>query len=211
MSFPQQSPINIHLPVPAQDVLRLDLNWRETHGTIGNCGGHGVKIEFHDAKNVTVLDGSEYFLREMHFHHPGEHLINGVPFAAELHMVHQSASDDTRLVLGLFLDVCHMDESVAGEEDMADFIQCLESTRRNIPTNPNDWLRPEPHITYRYEGSLTTEPYTENVTWIVFKKPKTIGKHLYRAIFQDTCPHAREVQPLYRRFVLMQHWSSCES
>jgi|GEM_PF-959678 len=93
----------------------------------------------------------------------------------------------TRLVLGLFLNVRHADESIVGESDMTGFIQCLESTRRNIPTNPNDWLRPEPHITYRYEGSLTTEPYTDNVIWIVFQRSKAVGKRLYRAIFQDTC------------------------
>ncbi len=74
MSFPQQSPINIPLTTPAQDALQLKLDWQETHGTINNCGGHGVKIEFHDAKNITTLDGSNYFLREMHFHHPSTQL-----------------------------------------------------------------------------------------------------------------------------------------
>ena len=46
-------------------------------------------------------------LLQMHFHWRGsEHLVNGRKFAGELHMVHQSKTDQNKLaVLGFLIEV----------------------------------------------------------------------------------------------------------
>ncbi len=39
----------------------------------------------------------------------------------------------------------------------------------------------------RYEGSLTTEPYSENVTWMVFRDLKGLPEALMRSLL--SIPH----------------------
>lgn len=48
---------------------------------------------------VTVL-GKTYTLAQFHFHTPSEHVINGVRYQAEAHLVHLS-DDGKALVVGL--------------------------------------------------------------------------------------------------------------
>ena len=52
-------------------------------------------------------ENEEYKLLQLHFHWRGsEHLINGRKFAGELHMVHQSKTDQNKLaVLAFFVEV----------------------------------------------------------------------------------------------------------
>ncbi|CAA7041839.1 unnamed protein product [Microthlaspi erraticum] len=58
---------------------------------------------------------------------------------------------------------------------------------------------------YRYIGSLTTPPCTQNVTWTVVKKVRTVTKNQVRllrvAVHDDSNSNARPVQPTNKRVV----------
>lgn len=48
------------------------------------------------------IEGVKYTLKQMHWHSPSEHTINGQRFAMEQHMVHYSDQGDIAVVAILF-------------------------------------------------------------------------------------------------------------
>jgi carbonic anhydrase len=78
-----------------------------------------------------------------------------------------------------------------------------------LPTPPAQFIPPlasgARHRVYRYQGSLTTAPYTEPVAWIVFQDilpvPRDLIDHLDPPGPVDPQP-ARGIQLLHGRLVL---------
>ena len=56
---------------------------------------------------------------------------------------------------------------------------------------------------YRYQGSLTTPPCSEDVSWIVFSKPLQLSKQRIDAFVAIVSGNNRPVQPLGQRTVLI--------
>ena len=63
--------------------------------------GHTVYLDFDPGSGLSV-GGRRYELLGVHYHSPGEHLLEGESFAAELHLVHQDASGNLAVVGLLF-------------------------------------------------------------------------------------------------------------
>lgn len=144
-----------------------------------------------------VVDGTRYDLLQTHFHTPSEHTFDGHATAMEQHFVHASA-DGRTLVVAVPL--------VVGEAGEADRLlaalpdECTEP----VPVEHVDLraMLPRQLGAVRYQGSLTTAPYTEGVQWFVVA-PQTVsaeGAARFRAVFPDG--DAREVQPLAGRRLL---------
>ena len=62
----------------------------------------------------------------------------------------------------------------------------------------------KPHITdwYHYEGSLTSFPFSENVSWFVMDKRGDVTAQEVDELTKRASQHAREIQPLARRLVV---------
>lgn len=160
-----QSPIDISNPVP-QDVANIVFYYQPSKVNIIN-NGHTIQVNY-DAGSTIELDGVRYDLLQFHFHAPSEHAINGKLAEAEMHLVHKSA-DGTLAVVGILIN--------AGADNPA-----FKSTWDNLPAaagpvqqlsaevNAADML-PAVQATYRYDGSLTTPPCTEDVKWNVMVEP----------------------------------------
>jgi carbonic anhydrase len=94
-----------------------------------------------------------------------------------LHLVHQGVDDPTKLaVLGMFLHLgsdhtaLHPDAQVLSE-----VIECGKKVRTKTPISLEAKL-PESRSSFaRYNGSLTTPPCSENVTWTVFTEPVEVS------------------------------------
>lgn len=60
-------------------------------------------------------------------------------------------------------------------------------------------LLPDERESYRYEGSLTTSPCTEEVRWIVMADATTVAPSVASEFDEVVGPNARPVQPLNER------------
>ncbi|RYP55182.1 hypothetical protein DL768_000176 [Monosporascus sp. mg162] len=53
---------------------------------------------------LTMSDGTVYNLSQFHFHHPSEHIDNGVSMPMEMHMVFQTEANEVA-VIGVYIDI----------------------------------------------------------------------------------------------------------
>ncbi|MFD7657376.1 carbonic anhydrase family protein [Actinosynnema sp. NPDC059797] len=183
----QQSPINIARTVTAPDLLdQLEIGWRPDSFSVGE-GPDGVRLVPRGTHTVHLSD-QVYRLANLHFHRPSEHWVRGRPMQAEMHAVHLRVDDRLHVcVVAVFLDL-------GGEEDGSG--AGGPPTEVDLPA-----LLPDGGF-HRYEGSLTTGEFTENVSWVVMRDVVAVADAGLRAFVRARADHARPVQPLNRRFVL---------
>lgn len=77
-----------------------------------------------------------------------------------------------------------------------------EGTELNVSTDPRDFLPKTWEQHYRYEGSLTTDPYTESVSWVVLKDPLLMPIAKLNELLKLFKAEARFPQTLNRRYIL---------
>jgi carbonic anhydrase len=193
-----QSPIDI---VPTNAVAAaispVETHWQAFVPTVVN-NGHTIQANTNGKGGYATLNGVRYDLLQFHFHHQSEHTINGQHAPMEVHFVHKSEAGDL-LVLGVMLQ--------AGTANAA-----VGSVWSSAPAAGNEavagdaidvsGLLPATSASFRYQGSLTTPPCSEIVTWNVFAEPAQLSQEQIDA-FGTLYPNdARPVQPLNRRFIL---------
>jgi len=181
--------------------------------------GHSVQIIPEKTAHLPEIHGGgldqHYRLIQYHFHwgqqdHEGsEHTLAGLQFPAELHLVHQGVENPSKLaVLGVFLKLNK--EGKAFQEEAYVMTKLVEpnSKAKIEKLHLKDKL---PHNTksfFRYQGSLTTPPCSECVTWTIFTEPVSITKeqlNLFRQVKDTSCKvlqkNYRPVQQLHHREV----------
>jgi carbonic anhydrase len=192
----QQSPIDLTLPkcvaVPGVDSLKFVNYETEISGKMVHTG-HSVQF-LPDARiDAPEIYGGEldqhYRFIQYHYHwsqndsNGSEHSLDGKFFPAELHLVHQGVDDPSKLaVLGIFLQLPTTPENEVSAEALKPDAEALP----HILQFPQKTLCPKQKLQSklpksttcfcRYQGSLTTPPCTENVTWTVFTEPVTITR-----------------------------------
>lgn len=200
-----QSPINITTNnttfVKNLDPLLFTLN-SDTQLKVINNGSPGVEktaaranVVDPGAGSVTV-GGDTYRLSQFHFHTPAEHLENGYKFPMEMHLVFADAKDNL-LVVGRWV------------EEGA-FNKALDPIFSHLPHSVTDTLTvdhfnlnaliPDNLNSFRYDGSLTTPPFSEGVKWVDLADPLEMSAaqiNAYSSLFPDG--DAREVQDLNGR------------
>ena len=196
-----QSPINVANAIPTP-LRNLDFNYHPAQLTIVN-NGHTIQGSYGqrhqgDGGSITV-DGTEYRLLQFHFHWPSEHMVNGRQFLMELHLVHQNEHGGLGVV-GVLLE-------------RGEYNRGLEPFWANLPVTPGstkdpkmffdiNTVLPADQRTFRYPGSLTTPPCSEDVKWLLLRTPVEIASsqaEMFRSIIGY---NARYVQPLHGREVL---------
>lgn len=165
-----QSPINIINKDADSSATKGDLKilyTPTTHISEVTNNGHSVQFDFEPGDSINYKN-ENFYLKQIHFHEPSEHKINGIIYPIEMHLVHVSKSGRIT-VLGIM-----------GEEGSES--QLFEFFESFLPINNGETkaihqkidlssLFLEDKNYYSYGGSLTTPPCTEGVNWIVFKQP----------------------------------------
>jgi len=192
----QQSPIDLSSAMVAT-VDTPHPKWIPVRGGMVINNGHTIQVDVGGAGGIR-LNGVEYALKQFHFHHPSEHTIDGRTFPLELHLVH--ASPDGKLaVIGVMFEQGAANAALDSVWATAPGREGKAAVAFEI--NAADFM-PKAMSAYRYEGSLTTPPCSETVSWTVMAEPQTASAAQIAA-FSEIFPwNARPVQPLNRRYVL---------
>lgn len=200
----QQSPINLQESIFVEGHSRsLDIGWYTSEPmAVEPVHDHGRSAKaLAQPKLPSInLDGKNFELQGFHFHTPSEHTVKNSSYPMELHLVHQNPEDGTRAVLGVFIDGKGHSES-PDSTGMQAFLNDFE-TESSVNIQPSVLLPESTDQFYRYEGSLTTPGYDENVSWVVMKEPLHLAPDTLQELSQKFGHSAREVQPLNRRYVL---------
>jgi carbonic anhydrase len=171
-----------------------------------------------------TLDDSEFALQSIIFHARSEHSIEGKRYPAEVHLMHKRYDGDVRVMVVFLVELRTSPrpqlEKVPGVGDapadpqLAIFDGVLPSVM-NVstasptelrPLNLNTWFKGS---FYKYEGSLTAPPCTENVVWFVRQQPLLASnaqvKDIFEAIFEMThdLGNARAPLPLMQREITL--------
>jgi carbonic anhydrase len=144
------------------------------------------------------LGGTRYELVQFHFHTPAEHRLDRNHFPLEQHWVHRGPNGET-LVIGLFLTPGGTGGTVQDAVLGALPEECGPERR---VTGDLAAALPRDLSTFRYQGSLTTDPYSEPVSWLVLArhgKVAAASAKAYRRLFPEG--DSREPQPLNGRVV----------
>ncbi|WP_341516913.1 carbonic anhydrase family protein [Citrobacter gillenii] len=118
------------------------------------------------------IDNQLYYLKQLDFHAPSEHTIEGKNYAMELQLLHKNQQGDTVIVAVMF----DVDEPNQAIKNLWESFPTMEGSNMPIfsPVNINQLL-PDNKVYWRYSGSLTIPPCSENVTWIVLKTPISLS------------------------------------
>jgi carbonic anhydrase len=117
-----------------------------------------------DSHNTLFYKGTTYKLVNFHFHHPAEHQANGVAMGPiELHLVHSAGTPPkTRLlVVAVFMGIFS-----ENSDDGKILAELVNNVGKSIAVDATELL-PNACPYFTYQGSLTTPPCTESVTWLL--------------------------------------------
>ena len=191
-----QSPIDIQTTEKA-DLPAIEFDYKPSPLRIID-NGHTVMVTFAPGSSIRVGE-ARFELKQVHFHRPSEEKVHGKGYGMVAHLVHADAAGhlavvavpiepgaENRLVRELWKDTPKEKEHEVAVE--------------GVEVDANDLL-PKARGYYTFEGSLTTPPCSENVTWFVLKEPLPISAEEI-AQFAKLYPNdARPTQPLYDRVV----------
>jgi carbonic anhydrase len=195
----RQSPINIVSTeaVPGQHALAL--HYRASREHITNTG-HTVKVDY-DPGSSLELDGKTYDLQQFHFHTPSEHQLDGTTYPLELHMVHALRGEEGKYaVVGVLFKQGAADELLGKIAAAAPSEAGATKDDAAVELDVTSLFSPRDGY-FHYEGSLTTPPYAETVTWIVSKHVHEASGAQISAINQREGDNARHIQALGARHV----------
>jgi len=146
-----------------------------------------------------TLGGVRYYLANFHFHTRSEHRLDGHQFPLEQHFVHLGPNGE-KLVIGLFITTGGHGGTLQDRALATVPAECSENVHLHAANLAA--ALPSDLSTFRYEGSLTTAPYSEPVSWLVLNHIRRV-EPASLAHFQTRFPDgdSRPVQPLNGRTV----------
>lgn len=192
-----QSPININSidVVNDKELVAPDFNYDKTRVNIIN-NTHTVQFNVDNGNKVT-LNGKEYELLQFHYHALSEHTIDGKYYPIEVHFVHKHSDTDFAVFGVMFVE--------GKENDL--FKKYLDK----FPTQKGEYksdeiinlldLFPKNKSYYHYNGSLTTPPCTEIVSWYVLRNPVEASKEQIEKLSNILNNNYRPIKSLNSRKV----------
>jgi carbonic anhydrase len=194
----EQSPIDIvESSAIEAEFSPVEIHWQPFTPTIID-NGHTIQVNTSGQGGYAEVNGVRYTLAQFHFHHQSEHTLDGHHAPLEVHFVHQSEAGDL-LVLGVLMEEGETNAPLSAVE--AVWPASGSEFAGSEMLDPSGML-PDETDSYRYQGSLTTPPCSQIVTWNVFAEPIEVSPEQVAVFAEHYANNARPVQPLNRRFLL---------
>lgn len=200
-----QSPVNILTARTAGGGHQVAFNFDHAKAAELENKGTTIELDFPKGSSIT-FDGKEYELKQLHFHTPSEHQIDGITYPMEMHVVNmidpKTEDDPPRYLVISFLYkmgspdpfITSFLDEVPEHEGAQELDQDEAYSLTAGERNPN-------YQYYHYRGSLTTPPYTETVDWLIVQAVQQASPEQIRRINVIEGDNARRVQALYGRTV----------
>jgi carbonic anhydrase len=196
-----QSPINIVTSRAVEAKHKVKLHYKSSKEHVDNLG-HTVKVTYDEGSSLDY-DGTRFDLVQFHFHTPSEHLLDGVTYPMEMHLVHaEHGNPEHLLVVGVLFKEGRTNRLLA--KLIADVPEHPgEHADRDVKLDARSvFKRGEGY--YHYEGSLTTPPYSESVTWLVLDQVHDAAAEQIEALNRIEGNNARHIQAQRARTI--DHW-----
>ncbi len=199
-----QSPVNILSQETEAGKHHIKFGGANEAEEVTNLGTT-VELSF-GRGSATEFDGKAYELLQLHFHTPAEHLIDGITYPMEVHLVHRrpgkTDSDPPAYVV-----IALLVRMGASNRFLAEFLDAIPTQPGQVVKLHDVFLRDVSPSSvdfdrmhyYHYRGSLTTRPYTESVDWLVAKEIVEASPAQIQRINVLEGDNARHVQALYSR------------
>ncbi|KAK1420773.1 hypothetical protein QVD17_22628 [Tagetes erecta] len=207
-----QSPVNIVKSncVHDRSLKPLDIEYNAAVNATLVDNLFNVQMKYDGNAGVLRMNGKNYSLVQMHWHSPSEHLLNGVRYAAELHLVHK-AVDGEMSVIAILYHYGHPDpllskihSKLAELKKMAN-LSSHEQAQVAMGIVTTKQIRKHTRKYYRYVGSFSTPPCTEGVIWNILGKVRSISRDQVEALEAPLvvgCKrNSRPAQPLHGRHI----------
>jgi carbonic anhydrase len=192
-----QSPINIVTSQVQQGGEQVVLHYEKSKEKVVNLG-HTIEVDV-EAGNYVVEEGHTFVLKQFHFHTPSEHLLDGVTYPMELHLVHVREDAPTE-----YLVISALFKQGRSNPLLDSFIDQIPRTAGHTsPAGIIDlsWLHEQVPGYFQYRGSLTTPPYTETVRWFISRRIYEASPEQIDLIHELEGDNARHVQVFGERQV----------
>lgn len=195
-----QSPVNLVNYSADKSLIPIAFFYNDsTHIYNVKNNGHTIQYNF-DAGDYLNYNGTRYNLAQFHFHEPAEHLVEGIRYPMEIHLVHKSAGGHFA-VIAIMAKEKHssptfdfLEAYLPLAEGEVKTIDKAFSIENMLPVNRNY---------FAYTGSLTTPPCTEKVRWLVMQQPIEVSLNQVEKLKANLPkPNYRPEQPLNGREIL---------
>lgn len=206
-----QSPVNIMSSETANSQHQITFNFDAHINKVENLG-HTVQLDFEPGSTIAA-DGITYEFKQLHFHTPSEHRIDGMTFPMEMHVVNlytdpQNPENKKYLVAGFLFKMgaenLLIKEFINNIPEKEDEVSDLEENIVHLSDLSYGITASDLNECYHYKGSLTTPPYTEAVEWYVFKHIYTASQEQIQTINTIEGNNARQIQALFGRQINLE-------
>ncbi|PHT46846.1 Bifunctional monodehydroascorbate reductase and carbonic anhydrase nectarin-3 [Capsicum baccatum] len=154
--------------------------YKPSNATLLNRG-HDMMLRWEGSAGYLKINGTQYQLKQVHWHTPSEHTIDGKRFSLEAHLVHES-NDGKTAVIGIIYKIGRPDSFLSMIETDLKALASAKGVEKAIGTINPKQIKLDGKKYYRYIGSLTTPPCTEDVVWTIDRKVKTVTKRQMKLI-----------------------------
>lgn len=204
-----QSPINIYsFKEHESNHHKITFHFQDQIKAVENLG-HTVQLDFAEGSTIDY-EALTYTFKQMHFHTPSEHLIDGVTFPMEMHIVTnipaKSAND-----MPHYLVIAVLFKMGKTNQFLDEFLNLIPRTEHSVAPLQAGTVKlhdlfsnhEEEHVEnfYHYRGSLTTPPYTEAVEWFVLKHIVEASPKQIEVISAIEGNNARHIQGVFGRSI----------
>ena len=195
----RQSPIDLAGATPSAGSA-LAIEWRPADVRVLDTG-HAIQVDVDDGGAI-VLEGRRFALAQFHVHLPSEHTVDGTASPMEIHFVHLAEAGDGDLaVIGV---LAHVGEAHPDVEHIRNAMPDPGGDPAALAGFDPRALLPEGGDHFRYDGSLTTPPCSEVVSWVVMTEAISVSREQLDAFAARYSMNARPVLPLNGRSIQLR-------
>lgn len=191
-----QVPVDIRGAIATPNVADLRFEYTGQASDVVN-NGHSIQVNFVSGSKLYLGDKA-YNLVQVHFHTPSEFTIEGKQFPMVAHFVHKS-DQGALLVFALMFENGQSNPVI---EKIWSKMPKTVNEKSNLNVVDVSSLVAGINNYYRLDGSLTTPPCSEGVTWIVAKPTVVASQQQFTQFTNVIGINNRPLQPLNGRLII---------